>query len=171
MNYHNITTDDMKNGDGLRTVLWVAGCGHGCKGCHNPVTWDACGGLPFDAAAKAELFEKLGKPYISGVTLSGGDPLFPANRADVTALAAEVRARFPKKTVWLYTGYTYEEVAALPVLAYVDVLVDGRYEEALRDTELHWKGSSNQRVIDIPATRAAGSVVLHDTDYGKDKIG
>ena len=161
MNYHNITTDDMLNGDGLRTVLWVAGCGHGCPGCHNPVTWDACGGLPFDAAAKAELLEKLAKPHISGITLSGGDPLHPANRDAVTALAAEVRARFPKKTVWLYTGYTYEAIADLPV--------DGRYEAAKRDVRLHWKGSANQRVIDIPATRAAGKVVLHDTDYGKDK--
>ena len=106
MNYHNITTDDMLNGDGLRTVLWVAGCGHACPGCQNPVTWDACGGLPFDEAAKAELFEKLGKPHISGITFSGGDPLYPANREAVTALAAEVRARFPKKTIWLYTGYT-----------------------------------------------------------------
>lgn len=169
MNYHNITTDDMLNGDGLRTVLWVAGCGHGCPGCHNPVTWDACGGLPFDAAAKAELFEKLAKPHISGITFSGGDPLYPANRDAITALAAEVRARFPKKTVWLYTGYTYEEIADLPVFAFVDVLVDGRYEAAKRDVKLHWKGSANQRVIDIPATRAAGSIVLHDTDYGKDK--
>lgn len=168
MNYHNITTDDMKNGDGLRTVLWVAGCSHACPGCQNPVTWDADGGLPFDAAAKAELMEKLGKPYISGITFSGGDPLHPANRDAVTALAEEIRARFPKKTVWLYTGYTYEEISTLPVLATVDVLVDGRYVEALRDVKLHWKGSANQRVIDIPATRAAGRIVLHDTDYGKE---
>ena len=129
MNYHNITTDDMLNGDGLRTVLWVAGCGHACPGCQNPVTWDACGGLPFD----------------------------------------EVRARFPKKTIWLYTGYTYEEIMKLPVLGFVDVLVDGRYDAAKRDVRLHWKGSSNQRVIDVPATRAAGEIVLHDTDYGKEQ--
>ena len=80
-----------------------------------------------------------------------------------------MRARFPKKTIWLYTGYTYEAIADLPVFAFVDVLVDGRYEAAKRDVRLHWKGSANQRVIDIPATRAAGKVVLHDTDYGKDK--
>ena len=143
MNYHNITTDDMLNGDGLRTVLWVAGCGHACPGCQNPVTWDACGGLPFDDAAKAELFEKLGKPHISGITFSGGDPLYP--------------------------GYTYEEITKLPVLGFVDVLVDGRYDAAKRDVRLHWKGSSNQRVIDVPATRAAGEIVLHDTDYGKEQ--
>ena len=83
MNYHNITTDDMLNGDGLRTVLWVAGCSHHCKGCHNPITWDENGGLPFDEAAEKELFEKLSKPYISGITFSGGDPLFEGNRAEV----------------------------------------------------------------------------------------
>ena len=161
--------ESIVDGPGYRFTVFVQGCPHNCPGCHNPVTWDACGGLPFDAAAKAELFEKLAKPHISGITLSGGDPLHPANRDAVTALAAEVRARFPKKTVWLYTGYTYEAIADLPVFAFVDVLVDGRYEAAKRDVRLHWKGSANQRVIDIPATRAAGKVVLHDTDYGKDK--
>ena len=80
MHYHNITTDDMLNGDGLRTVLWVAGCNHKCKGCHNPITWDINGGLVFDDIAKAELFEKLNKPWISGITFSGGDPLHPNNR-------------------------------------------------------------------------------------------
>ena len=80
-----------------------------------------------------------------------------------------MRARFPKKTIWLYTGYTYEEIAKLPVLGFVDVLVDGRYDAAKRDVRLHWKGSSNQRVIDVPATRAAGEIVLHDTDYGKEQ--
>ena len=159
MNYHNITTDDMLNGDGLRTVRWVAGCGHACPGCQNPVTWDACGGLPFDEAAKAELFEKLGKPHISGITFSGGDPLYPANREAVTALAAEVRARFPKKTVWLYTGYTYEEITKLPVLGFVDVLVDGRFVQAEHDISLRFRGSRNQRLLDVPKSLAAGQPV------------
>lgn len=167
MNYHNITTDDMLNGDGLRTVLWVAGCGHACPGCQNPITWDPNGGLPFDDAAEEELFLKLGKPYISGITFSGGDPLYPGNRETVARLAHKVRERFPKKTVWLYTGYRYEEIADLPLLADVDVLVDGRFEADKRDVKLHWKGSSNQRVIDVQATKKAGEVVLHDTDYGK----
>ena len=96
MRYHNITKDDMLNGEGLRVVLWVAGCGHACPGCHNPVTWDADGGLPFDQDAEDELFAELGKDYVSGVTLSGGDPLFPANRADVGALCARIRQRFPE---------------------------------------------------------------------------
>ena len=80
MRYHNITKDDMLNGDGLRVVLWVAGCAHCCKGCQNPVTWDPDGGLPFDGAARAEIFEQLDKSYISGITFSGGDPLHPSNR-------------------------------------------------------------------------------------------
>ena len=80
MQYHNITKDDMLNGDGLRVVLWTAGCTHGCRECHNPVTWDPDGGLPFEEEAKQELFEQLEKDYISGITYSGGDPLFPASR-------------------------------------------------------------------------------------------
>lgn len=101
MQYHNITKDDMLNGDGLRVVLWVAGCGHACPGCHNPITWDENGGLPFDEAAKEEIFTELAKDYVSGVTFSGGDPLYPANREQVGALAREVHARFPEKTIWL----------------------------------------------------------------------
>ena len=110
MRYHNITKDDMLNGDGLRVVLWVAGCGHHCKGCQNPITWDPNGGIPFDDAAKAEIFEQLDKDYISGITFSGGDPLYEANRADVTALAKEIKERYPKKDIWVYTGYEWESV-------------------------------------------------------------
>lgn len=160
MRYHNITKDDMLNGEGLRVVLWVAGCGHACPGCHNPVTWDAEGGLPFDQAAEDELFAELAKDYVSGVTLSGGDPLFPANRADVGALCARIRYRFPDKTIWLYTGYTWEEICDLSLLENVDVVVDGRFVQAQADSQLHWRGSANQRVIDVARTRASQEVVL-----------
>lgn len=160
MRYHNITKDDMLNGEGLRVVLWVAGCGHACPGCHNPVTWDADGGLPFDQDAEDEMFAELGKDYVSGVTLSGGDPLFPANRADVGALCARIRQRFPDKTIWLYTGYTWEEIQDLPLLENVDVVVDGRFVQAQADSQLHWRGSANQRVIDVGRTRASQEVVL-----------
>lgn len=115
MRYHNITKDDMLNGEGLRTVLWVAGCSHNCPGCHNPVTWDVRGGLPFDEAAKEELFAELEKDYISGVTFSGGDPLHPANREDIARLAEEIRGRYPNKTIWLYTGYDWEQIDHFPV--------------------------------------------------------
>lgn len=166
MRYHNITKDDMLNGDGLRAVLWVAGCGHACPGCHNPVTWDAKGGLAFDDAAKAELFAELKKDYISGVTLSGGDPLFQGNRDDILSLCRELRQRFPDKTIWLYTGYEWEDVCDLPVMRLVDVVVDGPYIEAMRDTKLPWRGSENQRVIDVPGTFALGQIVLRpEPDY------
>ena len=122
MQYHNITKDDMLNGDGLRVVLWVAGCGHACPGCHNPITWDAEGGLLFDQAAKAELFTELGKDYISGITFSGGDPLFPGNREEISELCREIRQKFPDKTIWLYTGYRWEEIKWLPFLDQIDVL-------------------------------------------------
>lgn len=163
MNYHNITKDDMLNGDGLRVVLWVAGCGHKCINCHNSITWDPQGGLPFDEAAKQELFQELNKDYISGITFSGGDPLFPANRETISSLAEEIRSRFPQKTIWLYTGYRWEDVRNLPIMDYIDILVDGPFIEAQKDTKLHWKGSANQRVIDVKKTKADGTLHLHHT--------
>lgn len=150
--YHNITKDDMLNGSGLRVVLWVAGCLHHCRGCHNPITWDLNGGLEFDEDAKEELFGALAKDYISGITFSGGDPLHPNNREGITALAKEVREKFPDKTIWLYTGYTFEEVRELEILQYIDVLVDGKFVEGLKDNTLPWRGSSNQRVISVQAS-------------------
>lgn len=162
MRYHNITTDDMRNGDGLRTVLWVSGCNHRCSGCHNPVTWDAECGLVFDEAAEQELFDKLSEDYISGITFSGGDPLHPANIDEVTRLAKRVREQLPCKTVWLYTGYSWEDIRDKEIIAYVDVLVDGRYESSLHDVKLHWKGSSNQRVIDVKETLEHKKIVLWD---------
>lgn len=164
MHYHNITKDDMLNGDGLRVVLWVAGCAHACLGCHNPETWEADSGIPFDQAAKDELFAELEKDYISGVTFSGGDPLFPGNRETVGALCREIRQRFPDKTIWMYTGYRWEQVSELAILDTVDVLVDGRFEQALADTALHWRGSANQRLIDVQRTRAAHEIILLDKE-------
>ncbi len=161
MRYHNITKDDMLNGDGLRVVLWVAGCGHCCKDCHNPITWDPNGGLPFDQAAKEEIFAELEKSYVSGLTLSGGDPLYPANRMDVEELVREVRSRFPQKTIWLYTGGLWEKEKKHHLIKYLDVMVDGEYECEKRDTKLHWRGSSNQRVIDVQKSLQSGKVVLY----------
>ena len=118
------------------------------------------GGIPFDDAAKAEIFEQLDKDYISGITFSGGDPLYEANRADVTALAKEIKERYPKKDIWVYTGYEWESVCDLELMDYTDVVVDGRFILAQRDVTLEWKGSPNQRVIDVKKTRARGEVVL-----------
>lgn len=171
MRYHNITKDDMLNGDGLRVVLWVAGCNHCCKECHNPITWDPDGGLLFDEAAKRELFAQLDKKYISGITFSGGDPLHPANRMDVRNLMAEIRERYPGKTIWLYTGDTWENIREYPLMRYVDVLVDGEFQIDRKDTKLLWKGSANQRVIDVQASLRQGAdepPVLHCGDYAGD---
>ena len=161
MRYHNITTDDMLNGDGLRTVLWVAGCTHCCKECQNPITWDVNGGVPFDEAAKQELFEKLNHDYISGITFSGGDPLHPLNREPITALAKEINETFPDKTIWLYTGFLWEDLQNEEIIKYIDVLVDGEFMIDLLDTKLKWCGSSNQRIIDVPASLDAGRVILY----------
>ena len=107
MRYHNITKADMLNGDGLRVVLWLAGCAHYCRNCQNPITWDPQGGLPFDEAAREELFEELEKDYISGVTFSGGDPLYMDTREELLGLSREIKERYPGKTIWLYTGYLW----------------------------------------------------------------
>ena len=160
MRYHNITKDDMLNGDGLRAVLWVAGCTHKCKGCHNPVTWDIEGGIPFDEAAKEELFEAIKPDYISGVTFSGGDPLHPANHVEVAVLAKEIKETFPNKTIWLYTGFCWDEIKTLDVVKDCDVIVDGPFVQEEFDGKLHWKGSKNQRVIDVQETLRRKEIVL-----------
>lgn len=168
MRYHNITKDDMLNGDGLRVVLWVAGCSHCCKDCQNPMTWDPNGGILFDESAKKEIFDQLDKPYISGITFSGGDPLHSANRADVKSLMAEIKVKYSNKTIWLYTGDSWENVMNYPLMKYVDVLVDGEFQVDKKDVTLLWKGSSNQRVIDVQATLAQDNIsvpVLHCGDH------
>lgn len=161
MRYHNITKDDMLNGDGLRVVLWLAGCPHRCPECHNPVTWDENGGIPFDDNAKNELFEIINKPYISGITFSGGDPLLLENIPELTVLIKEIKEKFPDKTIWLYTGYLWKEIKDLELIQYIDVVVDGRFLVNLKDNQLKWRGSSNQRVIDVKETLKTGNVVLH----------
>ena len=168
MRYHNITRDDMLNGDGLRVVLWVAGCSHYCKGCQNPVTWNPDGGLLFDETAKRELYEQLAKPYISGITFSGGDPLHAANRVDVRNLIAEIKEKFPDKTIWLYTGDVWENILHYPMIKNIDVLVDGEFVAEQKDVKLLWKGSKNQRVIDVQKTLLQPDPavpVLHSPDY------
>ena len=124
MQYHNITKDDMLNGDGLRVVLWVAGCTHGCKECQNPV--------------------------------------YVGNREAITALAKEIREKFPEKTQWLYTGYEWNQIQNEAIIPYLDVVVDGRFEVEQKDTKLHWKGSANQKVIDVQDSLKTGKIVLHD---------
>lgn len=164
MHYHNITTDDMKNGEGLRTVLWLAGCNHHCKNCQNPITWDPNGGIEFDEDAFKELFVDLDQEWISGLTLSGGDPLHPANLTTVQWLLKEQR-EYPNKSVWLYTGSVWEKIVGDPrileILKLVDVLVDGEYVEELADVNYPWAGSTNQRVIDVQKSLSEGRVILY----------
>lgn len=161
MRYHNITKDDMKNGDGLRVVFWIAGCLHHCKNCQNPITWDPMGGLEFDCGALLEIEEQLSKDYIEGITLSGGDPMHPSNRNDVLTLCKYIKRVFPKKTIWMYTGYWYDDIKEHEVMQYIDVLVDGPYVEELNDNTMKWRGSSNQRVIDVKESRKINKIVLH----------
>lgn len=156
MRIHDITSCDVNNGEGFRVTLWVAGCTHHCKGCQNPQTWDFMGGKPFGKEAHDYLFAELGKSYIKGLTLSGGDPL--CSPEDVTALAKEIKEKLPTKDIWLYTGFTFEQIQASPVMSkilpYVDVIVDGEYVEALRDVTLAFRGSSNQRIIRLEHNKA-----------------
>ncbi len=165
MKYHNITHDDMLNGEGLRVVLWLSGCEHLCEGCQNAFTSNYNGGLDFDITAKEELFSSLKKDYVSGITLSGGDPLYHANREGLVSLIKEIKETFPNKTIWLYTGYVYEEIIKKNILGdninYIDVLVDGKFVQKLSDIHYKWAGSTNQKVIDIKKTLEEGSVILY----------
>lgn len=160
MNYHNITKDDMLNGDGLRVVLWVSGCNHHCKNCQNPQTWNKDSGILFDLDTIFEICNQLDKPYISGITFSGGDPLLPDNREIIQAISTLVKFYYPTKTQWLYTGYKWEEIKDLPIMEYLDVIIDGQYEDSKRDITLKWRGSSNQRVIDVQKSLKQNQVVL-----------
>ncbi len=163
MMYHNITTDDLLNGDGLRTVLWVSGCEHRCRGCQNPATWDVNDGLDFDVHAEAELYSHLYKDYISGVTFSGGDPLHPKNRDTVLRMASDIKRLFPTKTIWVYTGYLWEAVRNLYGMEFVDVLVDGNFVERLNSEGYHWAGSTNQRVVDVQKSLVDGTCILWES--------
>ena len=160
MRYHNITHDDMLNGDGLRVVLWVSGCDHHCEECHNPVTWDIDGGIEFGELDKQELMEYLGKDYTAGVTFSGGDPLHPQNRDEVGVLIENVKKQHPNKDVWIYTGYEWDDVKDLPFMMHVDVLVDGEYKKDMRTSGIRWRGSENQKIIDVQKSLALDAIVL-----------
>ncbi|MFV0439915.1 MAG: anaerobic ribonucleoside-triphosphate reductase activating protein [Lachnospirales bacterium] len=166
MNYHNITHDDMTNGSGLRVVLWLSGCSHNCEECHNPITHNSKSGLAFDKKAKEEVFSSLKKDYISGLTLSGGDPMHLNNREEVLKLVKEVKQFYPDKTIWIYTGYLWENIqkdrTLYDIYIQSDVLVDGKFVKKLYDSSYKWAGSTNQRVIDIRKTQEEGEVVLYE---------
>lgn len=166
----------MNNGDGLRVVLWLSGCSHHCYNCQNPQTWNPDSGIPFDKSAKQEIFNELSKNYISGITLSGGDPLCENNLSEVLSLVEKIRNLFQNKTIWLYTGYLWENLINVncpldsewenrilrkSIIELCDVLIDGEYIDKQRDITLKWRGSSNQRVIDVRQSLAQNKIVLY----------
>lgn len=164
MRINGIEQCSMTNGVGLRTVLWVSGCEHKCKGCQNPCTWDPNSGEDFTSEKKELLYKYLDNKYIKGITFSGGDPLHPSNRGEVGKLILDIKANYPSKDIWLYTGYTWEEVKELNLdfLRYIDVLVDGRFILNKRNVNLRWCGSSNQRVIDVKESLKEGEIILFE---------
>lgn len=166
MRYHNITTDDMKNGEGLRVVLWMAGCEHHCEGCHNPITWDPNDGLPITDETFSEILQELEKDHISGLTLSGGDPFYPGN-IPTTKLLSVLKLSVSNKTLWIYTGYLWEDMIQneelKSIMKYIDVIVDGPFIKDLADPKYPWAGSTNQRVIDVQKSLKEGKVVLYET--------
>lgn len=173
MNYLGIDKASISNGPGVRVVLWVAGCDVHCKGCQNEESWNFSAGRTFDEAAKQELFDALNKQYIRGITLSGGHPLANNNVEDVYLLTKELKEKFPTKDVWLYTGYTWEQIFPTVcldvfnsnnmyrkvVVEMCDVVVDGPYIEEQRDITLKFRGSKNQRLIDVKETIKQGKIV------------
>ena len=164
MNYHKIEKFSVENGNGIRVVLWVSGCSLHCKGCQNPNTHSFNSGKLFDENAKKELFEALDKPYIKGITFSGGHPLEPENFETILNLAKEIKEKFPTKDIWLYTGYLYEELyyrQIARILLYIDVLIDGKFIEEQKDLTLKWRGSKNQRVINVQETLKQGNIILY----------
>lgn len=146
MRIHGITYPDINNGLGCRVTLWVSGCIHHCKGCHNKETWDFNSGRVFTKEDKETLFKLLDKPYIKGLTLSGGDPL--CSYDDILSLVKEVKERYTDKDIWLYSGFTLDEIKSnfKDILEYVDVIVDGVFIEELKDVSLKFRGSSNQNI-------------------------
>lgn len=173
MHYGELKKCDIANGTGVRVTLFVSGCTNRCEGCFQPQTWDFCYGKPFTADTEAEIFAELDKSYVDGLTLLGGEPFEPKNQPTLTALLRRVKAQYPDKTVWCFTGFRLgEELLAEgsyprteytdEMLSYIDILVDGRFVLAQKDISLQFRGSRNQRIIDMNRTRESGEITLWD---------
>jgi len=172
MYYSVIKPCDIANGPGCRTVLFVSGCTHHCKGCFQPQTWSFTYGTPFTEDTVEELLQDLSKSYVSGITLLGGEPFEPENQPELVQLLRRIRTELPTKTIWAFSGYTYEQLTGdsrancgsltEEYLSLLDVLVDGEFVEEKKNLNLRFRGSSNQRILDMPQTRAAGTPVLWD---------
>ena len=174
MYYGEIKNCDIANGEGVRVSLFVSGCTNHCENCFQPQTWAFDYGQPFTSETEGQVLELLRPEYINGLTLLGGEPFEPENQRALLPFVRRVRALYPQKTVWSYTGFTYEELrregsyprceATDELLSLLDVLVDGRYVEELKDISLRFRGSSNQRLIDLNATRRLGTLQLLSTE-------
>ena len=162
MNYVAITTDEMLQGEGLRVALWTSGCEIRCKGCHNAHYWDKNCGKKFDEKAYREICNELDKWYITGLSVLGGNPTDSYNIECVTDICKKIKKLYPKKNIWLYSGHKYEYLKDFEFMKYIDVLIDGEFIEELKDNNLHWCGSSNQRVIDVKKTIEKKEIVLYE---------
>ena len=170
MHYGEIKNCDIANGPGVRVSLFVSGCRNHCKDCFQPETWDFCYGRPFTEETEREIYAELAPSYIQGLTLLGGEPFEPENQRVLVPFVRRVRETYPQKTVWAFSGFTLEELRTEgshprcevtdELLSMLDVLVDGRFVEALKDISLRFRGSSNQRLIDMKKTLASGEIVL-----------
>lgn len=170
MNYCNIKNFDIANGYGVRVSLFVSGCTNACKGCFQPETWDFEYGNPFTKKTEDEILKMMDEDFIDGLTLLGGDPFEPANQKALIGFLKRVRKERPNKNIWAFTGFTFEELkmdGSYPrtdvtdeMLDLIDVLIDGRFEEDKKDIRLQFRGSSNQRLIDMNLTRERGEIIL-----------
>ena len=166
MNYIKIENNSIANGIGIRVVLWVSGCEHECKECHNSQTWDLNAGFLFTNEDYQKVRDLLEQKHIEGITFSGGDPLHPNNAKTIIRLSKSLKESYPNKTQWLYTGYTFEEIKdnddKKDILNTIDVLVDGKFVIDLKNISLPYCGSSNQRVIDVPKSLKNNSIIEFD---------
>ncbi|EHI55385.1 anaerobic ribonucleoside-triphosphate reductase activating protein [Johnsonella ignava ATCC 51276] len=172
MKYANIKYYDIANGAGIRTSLFVSGCTHRCKGCFNEAAWDFNFGSEFTDSVIEAILESITPDYIKGLSLLGGEPMEPANQPAVLELLRKFKKRFPKKDIWCYSGFTYDidfleggkayTDISDEILSLIDVMVDGKFEMELYDVSLRFRGSSNQRLIDVPKSRSAKQIVLWD---------
>lgn len=162
MNYSKIIPLDIANGPGWRVSLFVSGCRRACKGCFNQEAWDFNYGKEFSWETLHEIERALQSKYINGLSILGGDPFEPENREWVETLCAYIHHNCPGKSIWMWTGYLWDDVKDLPVMKHVDILVDGPFVEELKDLRLKWRGSSNQRVINVAESLKTGEVILEE---------
>ena len=160
MRYNTIRQTDISNGPGIRVSIFMQGCVFHCKNCFNPDTWDFKAGSEFTDETIEKVLELCEPSYIKGLSILGGEPMHPKNIEGTTKLAKMFKEKFPDKTIWSWTGYTFDDIKDNEVFKYIDVLVDGRFVDELRNPNLKWKGSSNQRVIDVQKSLKKGEVVL-----------